>query len=122
MELSYKEQTEFEKVREDLFDGDDNFRRFCDALLQTPRAGAVIPGTNGARKVRWADPMRGKGKRGGLRVIYFYHEARLQILLLLAYDKNTADLTAQERKEIAAAIEAFRQEAEQGKTNENRSH
>ena len=88
MDLSFKEQADFSNIREELFDGDDNFRLFQDALLKNPRAGAVIQGTSGARKVRWSDPARGQGKRGGIRVIYYYHEERRQILLLLAYTKK----------------------------------
>ena len=50
---------------------DDEYRRLQEALLANPEAGAVMPGTGGFRKMRWLDPRRGKGTRGGLRVIYY---------------------------------------------------
>jgi len=51
---------------------DDEYRAFQSFLAGEPEAGDVIPGTGGFRKLRWADRRRGKGKRGGLRVIYYY--------------------------------------------------
>lgn len=51
---------------------DDEYRALQAFLAADPEAGDVIPGTGGFRKLRWADPARGKGKRGGLRVIYYY--------------------------------------------------
>ena len=49
---------------------DDEYRRLQEALLTNPEAGAVMPQTGGFRKLRWRDPRRGKGTRGGLRIIY----------------------------------------------------
>ena len=70
-------------------------------------AGAVIPGTGGLRKVRWAMP--GKGKRGGARVIYYHHEADYPLILLAGYAKNEkADLTAAEKKAMGAFVETVR--------------
>lgn len=70
-------------------------------------AGAVIPGTGGLRKVRWAMP--GKGKRGGARVIYYHHEADYPLILLAGYAKNEkADLTAAEKKAMSACVETVR--------------
>jgi len=46
-------------------------------LMQSPNAGAAIEGTGGLRKLRFADMRRGKGKRGGLRVIYFWWEGAI---------------------------------------------
>ena len=51
-----------------------------------PTAGTVIPETGGVRKIRWA--LKGKGKRGGARVVYFYHSPHLPVFLLAAYAKN----------------------------------
>jgi hypothetical protein len=57
----------------------------------------VIQGTGGFRKVRWADPRRGQGRRGGLRVIYYYFEQDMQIWFLTMYGKDeAADLTPKE--------------------------
>jgi hypothetical protein len=51
-----------------------------------PEAGEIIPETGGVRKIRWA--REGMGKRGGTRVIYYYHNERLPVFLLSAYAKN----------------------------------
>ncbi|PIV72093.1 MAG: toxin [Rhodocyclales bacterium CG17_big_fil_post_rev_8_21_14_2_50_68_7] len=80
---------------------DEDFRRLQNDLLKNPAAGDVIQGTGGLRKLRQADPRRGKGRRGGLRVIYFWWEARRQIWLFTLYDKDEmADLSPDERKAL----------------------
>ena len=69
-----------------------------------PTAGDLIPGTGGARKLRWA--LQGRGKSGGARVIYFFHNESLPLVLLTIYAKN-------ERANISAADAiAFRKFAE----------
>ena len=66
----------------------------------------MIPGTGGFRKLRWADPKRGKGQRGGLRVIYYYFPGKRQIWLMTLYGKNEAsDLTSKEKQTLKSAIE-----------------
>jgi hypothetical protein len=66
--------------------------------------GDVIRGTGGVRKVRWA--MEGRGKRGGARVIYFYHDLNMPIYLLGAYAKNEkVDVSAKEKKELREMVE-----------------
>jgi hypothetical protein len=61
-----------------------------------PEAGEIIPETGGVRKIRWA--LEGMGKRGGARVIYYYHNERLPVFLLSAYAKNRkANLSKAER-------------------------
>jgi hypothetical protein len=77
---------------------DEGYRLLQAALLQNPEAGKVIPETGGLRKIRWGDPRRGKGKRGGLRVIYFYFQEASHIWLLAVYDKNEADDLAPKQK------------------------
>jgi len=54
---------------------DDEYREMQGRLASAPEAGDMIPGTGGFRKLRWADPKRGKGQRGGLRVIYYFSQA-----------------------------------------------
>ena len=51
---------------------DDEYRLLQNRLAINPDLGDVMPGTGGFRKLRWADPRRGKGRRGGLRIIYYY--------------------------------------------------
>lgn len=65
-----------------------------------------MPGTGGFRKVRWKDSKRGKGKRGGLRVIYYHLTAGQQIGFFTLYDKDEArDLTPYEKKQLKQAIQ-----------------
>jgi len=77
------------------------------ALANTPDLGDLIPGTGGFRKLRWADTRRGKGRRGGLRIIYYWFDHQDQIWMMTVYDKNeSSDLTPDQRKALKAAIEA----------------
>ena len=86
---------------------DDEYRALQLFLAAEPEAGDVMPGTGGFRKLRWADRRRGKGKRGGLRVIYYYLSADAQIWLMTLYDKDAmADLSAAEKRALKAALEA----------------
>ena len=68
---------------------DDEYRRLQQALIADPALGAVIPGSGGIRKVRWG--MAGRGRQGGLRVIYFLRVRQRQIWMLTLYSKNVAD-------------------------------
>ncbi len=78
-----------------------------------PEAGNIIPATGGFRKLRWAHPKRHKGKRGGLRIIYYYFGMDAQIWLVTLYGKNdVADLSPTEKHTLKAAIgEEARQRA-----------
>lgn len=85
---------------------DDEYRKLQDRLATNPDIGDVMPGTGGFRKLRWRDPRRGKGRRGGLRIIYYYFFADQQIWLMTLYDKSeAADLTPGEKSALKAAIE-----------------
>jgi hypothetical protein len=82
-----------------------------DYLAYNPSAGDLIPGTGGVRKLRWA--LEGRGKRGGARVIFFYHDADMPLFALTAYAKNDrANLSQQDRNEFkrltAMLVEAFK--------------
>ena len=86
---------------------DEAYRELQRALLENPELGAVVPGTGGFRKMRWAQAGRGKGKRGGLRVIYYYLTADRQIWLFTMYDKDElTDLSADEKRALKKAIQA----------------
>ena len=68
-------------------------------LAQNPLSGEVVPGTGGVRKVRWALP--GRGKSGGARVIYFFHDETLPLFALTAYAKSVrSNLSQAERNEL----------------------
>jgi hypothetical protein len=68
-----------------------------------PDAGDVIPETGGVRKLRW--PSRGKGKRGGVRVIYYFHSEAFPLWRLTVYAKNQkANLTRTERNDIKKLV------------------
>jgi len=85
---------------------DDSFRELQTKLAAHPELGDLIAGTGGFRKLRWADVRRGKGRRGGLRIIYYHFLSDHQIWLMTLYDKNEAsDLTAGEKKALKTAIE-----------------
>jgi hypothetical protein len=75
MKALFVEFPAFIRHRSDYLD-DEGLRALQNALLENPEAGDVIEGTGGLRKVRQADPRRGKGKRGGLRVIYYWWDGR----------------------------------------------
>jgi hypothetical protein len=79
--------------------GADGVEELAAYLAEHPSAGDVIPAAGGARKLRWA--AKGKGKRGGARVIYVYVVVAARIYLLRCYAKNVkANLTASETKEL----------------------
>jgi len=68
-----------------------------------PEAGEIIPETSGVRKIRWA--LAGRGKRGGARVIYYYHNRRLPLFLLAVYGKNEkANLSKAERNAMKRLV------------------
>lgn len=93
---------------------DEDYRELQSVLAAEPELGVVVPGTGGFRKLRWADPRRGKGRRGGLRIIYCYFPADQQIWLVTLYDKNeAADLTPKEKKALKSAVEAERRAREE---------
>jgi len=85
---------------------DDRYQRLQKALLANPEMGDVIPSTGGFRKLRWEDPKRGKGKRSGLRVIYYYLTADRQIWFFTIYSKDeAADLTPDEKRMLKKTIQ-----------------
>ena len=71
MKLVFFETPLFTRLLADYLN-DESYQALQRMLLENPELGDVIPGTGGFRKVRWEDSRRGKGKRGGLRVIYYY--------------------------------------------------
>jgi mRNA-degrading endonuclease RelE of RelBE toxin-antitoxin system len=75
-------------------------------LAWNPEAGVVIPGAGGIRKLRWGQGSR--GKRGGARIIYYFHSAAIPLYLLAAYGKNErADLDHAARKAMQDTVAAI---------------
>ena len=86
---------------------EDERAELVDFVALNPQAGDLIPGCGGVRKLRWA--RQGGGKRGGARVVYFYYRPDCPLYLLLAYAKAQAsDLSADERKAVAAFAAAIK--------------
>ena len=86
---------------------DDEYLELQMLLAENPEAGDLMPGTGGFRKLRWADPKRGKGRRGGLRIIYYYFLADQHIWLMTLYNKNEAsDLALRQKKALQVALKA----------------
>jgi hypothetical protein len=100
MKAIFVELPVFAKYRLEYLD-DEGFRALQNFLMANPEAGDVIEGTGGLRKLRQPDPRRGKGKRGGLRVIYYWWDGKRQFWLFTLYDKDEMDdLSAKEKKAL----------------------
>jgi len=79
------------------------------ALAGNPEKGDLIPGAGGIRKLRWGDSRRGKGKRGGLRIICNCFLSDEEIWMLTLYGKGEAsDLSKDEKAQLKRALEAER--------------
>jgi hypothetical protein len=93
--LEFVHTDEFVDSVEDLLTGAE-VRDLENALLADPEVGQVIPGTGGVRKTRFA--LEGRGKSGGIRVLYVYAKHDEKIYFLLAYPKNVRDTLTQGEK------------------------
>jgi len=92
----------FSKQVDKLLDA-ESYRLLQLRLVADPAAGAVVPGTGGLRKIRWQGS--GRGKRGGVRAIYYWARSDGVILMLFMYPKSeTDDLTATQKKVLAALV------------------
>ncbi len=104
MKAVFVELPAFARYRADYLD-DEGFRSLQVAMMKNPQAGDVIEGTGGLRKLRHGDPRRGKGKRGGLRVIYYWWDGGLQFWLFTLYDKDEMDdLSPDEKKALKSML------------------
>lgn len=78
-------------------------KAITDFLAGHPRSGDVMEGTGGIRKLRWA--RGGKGKSGGVRIIYYYHDQRIPLYLLTVFGKNEkSNITKSERNDLAKLV------------------
>ena len=108
--ISVVETPEFLSATRKLM-SDEERALLVDYLAYNPTAGDLIPGTGGVRKLRWG--LEGRGKRGGARAIYFYHDASVPLFALTAFAKNTrADLSQRDRNDFrqltTLVVEAFK--------------
>lgn len=89
---------------------EDEYAELQGTLVVQPEAGDLIKDTGGIRKLRWSQQRRGKGKRGGIRVIYYWYASGSLIYMLLAYSKDEQDdLSATQKKVLARLVkEEFR--------------
>jgi hypothetical protein len=90
MKAIFVELPPFRRLRENYL-ADDEYRSLQVELMGNPEAGDVIKGTGGLRKLRLGDKRRGKGKRGGLRVIYDYWVKGPEFWLFTLYGKDEMD-------------------------------
>lgn len=92
----------FERTRAGVLT-DAELKVLEDELLATPRAGVVMPGTSGVRKVRAAQ--QGRGKSGSARVAYLYVPEQATVYFILAFPKNVqGDLTADQKKQVRSVV------------------
>jgi len=95
----------FSKYREDYLN-DHEYRKLQELLVNNPTSGDLIQGTGGLRKLRYGDSSRGKGKRGGLRIIYYWWVNAYQIFLFTIYNKNEmTDLSHDQKKKLKELLE-----------------
>ncbi len=79
-------------------------RDVVDYLAIHPKAGDVMEGTGGIRKLRWG--RGGRGKSGGVRVVYYFHSEAMPLYLLTLFAKNEqANLSKAERNELAGLVD-----------------
>lgn len=106
MNAVFVELPAFSRHRSHYLD-DAAFAALQQALLKDPDAGAVVQGTGGLRKMRFADSRRRKGTRGGLRIVYYWWSDGRQFWLYTLYDKDEIDdLTPPERAALRAMLKA----------------
>lgn len=114
MTRSFIELPLFRAKWESLGLGDQDLRRLQEELLSDPKVGAVMSGTGGVRKMRFAFEHRGKS--GSIRVIYIDFEVYEKIYLITAYTKNEKDnLSEKERNEIKRLINILKEQLEDNK-------
>ena len=98
--MEFIETPLFTKLVKKLLD-DDEYRELQEVLIYRPDLGDVIQGTGGLRKIRWM--RKGRGKRSGVRIIYYWLMDDEQILMLYIYPKSQqerVDVRAKENPEI----------------------
>jgi len=107
------EAEEFLARAEKVWSADDR-AEFVDFIALHPEAGDLIPGTGGIRKVRWTKP--GSGKRGGVRVIYYYYDTTVPLYLVTMFAKNQkSDLNPADKKALAEFAKSVKETIKSGR-------
>jgi hypothetical protein len=105
MNALFVELPPFQRYRADFLD-DEAFRVLQHTLMNSPCSGDVIQGTGGLRKLRFADEKRHKGKRGGVRIIYYWWLGGEQFWLFTLYGKDMLDdLDEHQRKALKKLLD-----------------
>ncbi len=100
--MRFVETTVFTKQIVSLL-SDDEYRALQGALILRPEQGSRIRGSGGLRKMRWR--AKGSGKRGGIRIIYYWYPPEETVVMLFAYGKDLQDdLTAGQLKALARVV------------------
>jgi hypothetical protein len=108
LSMEFIETSIYSKLIDELLD-DDEQRRLLNLLRRNPKGGSVIQGTGGIRKLRFAQKIKAKGTRSGIRVIY-YLDLPQTTYLLLAYAKNRRDdLTSEEKKSLKRLVQHLKE-------------
>jgi len=113
--LQFVEAPLFTRLVNDYL-SDDDYRDLQVHLAREPESGAVIQGTGGFRKLRWDDRRRRRGKRGGLRIVYYYFASDAQLWFVTIYRKGeVADLSTGEKRALSAALDWEREQRRQSR-------
>jgi hypothetical protein len=109
--LTVVETPQFVRQAGDLWTETER-HEFVDFIARNPESGDVIPDTGGVRKMRWR--RQGIGKRGGVRVIYFYYNPSTPLYLLMVYAKAMREDVTPEAKKAVAEFAARMKRATRG--------
>jgi len=104
MKRTFIQSEHFKTEMDSRPDGQEILKSVEEEILKNPESGDLVSGTGGVRKIRIADPSRGKGKRGGLRILYLDLPDRDHTHLLVAYDKDQADDLSPDGKKMIRQI------------------
>ncbi len=114
--MTVAETSVFRRKASALLDEEEH-NALIDFLADNPEAGDVIRGSGGVRKIRWAMP--GRGKSGGVRVIYYFHSDEMPLWLLTLFAKNErANLSNDEVNLLARLVATFKEELRKKKERE----
>ena len=103
MLITVAELPEYQRRAEKLLSVEER-QDIVNYLAAFPKSGDLIRGTGGVRKLRWT--RGGRGKSGGVRVIYYFHSERMPVYLLTVFSKSErTDLTQAERNELGKLVE-----------------